>query len=99
MATGLIAVVTVLALARWGVLPPTSWAAPGTRGRGASCSSPATGAALAVLWEIGEWAGHTFLDPSIHVGYQDTVGDLAAGSPAASSRGSRWSAVVGASSA
>ena len=37
------------------------------------------GATAAVLWEIGEWAGHTFLDPSIYVGYADTVGDLAAG--------------------
>lgn len=38
-----------------------------------------TGALLAVLWEIGEWFGHTVLDPAIQVGYEDTVGDLAAG--------------------
>lgn len=34
---------------------------------------------LAALWEIGEWLGHTYLDDSIQVGYQDTLTDLAAG--------------------
>lgn len=38
-----------------------------------------TGSVLAILWEIGEWAGHTFLDESIGVGYTDTVSDLVAG--------------------
>ena len=37
------------------------------------------GAILAILWEVGEWAGHTFLDESIGVGYNDTVSDLVAG--------------------
>ncbi|UNX54812.1 hypothetical protein MF406_00445 [Georgenia sp. TF02-10] len=32
-----------------------------------------------MLWELGEWVGHTYGDPEIHVGYDDTVGDLAAG--------------------
>ncbi|MCU1407709.1 MAG: hypothetical protein JWQ43_4012 [Glaciihabitans sp.] len=32
-----------------------------------------------VLWEIAEWAGHTFIDRSIYVEYNDTIGDLAAG--------------------
>lgn len=35
---------------------------------------------LAALWEIGEWLGHTYLDDSIQVGYEDTLSDLAAGS-------------------
>ena len=39
----------------------------------------ATGTALAVVWEFGEWYGHTFLDSRIQVGYDDTIGDLAAG--------------------
>lgn len=34
---------------------------------------------LAVLWEIGEWLGHTRLDDSIQVGYTDTMTDLVAG--------------------
>ncbi|MFL4477923.1 hypothetical protein ACIPUB_06500 [Paeniglutamicibacter sp. ORCA_105] len=38
------------------------------------------GVLLAVLWEIGEWAGHTFINSEVGVGYEDTLGDLAAGS-------------------
>lgn len=38
-----------------------------------------TGSLLAVLWEAGEWFGHTYLDPAIQVGYEDTIGDLTAG--------------------
>ncbi|MCC3281284.1 MULTISPECIES: hypothetical protein [Arthrobacter] len=37
------------------------------------------GLALSVLWEFGEWWGHTYVDDTINVGYQDTMGDLAAG--------------------
>jgi hypothetical protein len=36
----------------------------------------ALGLALGVIWEIFEWVGHTFLDPTIYVGYTDTIGDL-----------------------
>jgi len=39
----------------------------------------ALGLALSVLWEFAEWWGHTFVDETINVGYQDTMGDLAAG--------------------
>lgn len=39
----------------------------------------ALGLALSVLWEFAEWWGHTFVDQTINVGYQDTMGDLAAG--------------------
>lgn len=34
---------------------------------------------LAVLWEIGEWLGHTYLDRRIQVGQSDTATDLVAG--------------------
>ena len=37
------------------------------------------GLAVSVLWELGEWWGHSFVDTTINVGYQDTMGDLAAG--------------------
>lgn len=37
------------------------------------------GALLAVMWEIGEWVGHTYVDPDIFVSLSDTMGDLAAG--------------------
>lgn len=39
----------------------------------------AFGTTLGVLWEFGEWAGHTFVDSSVFVGYTDTLGDLACG--------------------
>lgn len=39
----------------------------------------AIGFGLSVLWEIGEYFGHTYLDPEINVGYVDTVGDVTAG--------------------
>ena len=39
----------------------------------------ALGLGLSVLWEMGEWWGNAFVDESIHVGYDDTMGDLAAG--------------------
>lgn len=37
------------------------------------------GLALSALWELGEWAGQTWLDPGILTGYADTIGDMAVG--------------------
>lgn len=74
--TGLVGAVGVLVLQR---LPVVATApGPGTRA-GLVAVTAGVGALGAVLWELGEWAGHTFLDDEIHVGYADTVGDLAAG--------------------
>lgn len=39
----------------------------------------AFGLAAAVLWELAEWVGHTYIDESIFVGYDDTIADFAAG--------------------
>lgn len=78
--TGLLAAVAMLVLARW-------------TERAAAAMQPARnrpptetvllvaglGAILAIVWEAGEWAGHTLLDDSIGVGYDDTVSDLVAG--------------------
>jgi len=76
VATGLVALVATLALARWGAVGPSS--APHWRvGLGALVVG--LGALGSVLWEVGEWYGHTHLDPTIHVGYDDTLGDLVAG--------------------
>ncbi|OIH95662.1 hypothetical protein [Curtobacterium sp. MCBA15_001] len=36
------------------------------------------GLAIGGVWEMCEWVGHTYLDSSIFVGYDDTIGDLAA---------------------
>ena len=38
-----------------------------------------TGIALGVVWEIAEWVGFTYIDPSVYVYYGDTIGDLSAG--------------------
>jgi len=46
---------------------------------GAVVTATALGALFALLWEVGEWAGTTFVDPAIAVGYLDTLGDLVAG--------------------
>ncbi|MFF2622938.1 hypothetical protein [Oerskovia jenensis] len=46
---------------------------------GGVVTATALGVLLALLWEVGEWAGATFVDPSIAVGYLDTLGDLVAG--------------------
>ena len=71
-ATGLLAAATALVAARTGVLPPLPPA-------GLVLFTTGAGALLAVLWEAGEWVGHTWIDQAIQVGYDDTVGDLLAG--------------------
>jgi hypothetical protein len=72
-ATGLIAVMSLLALRAWSVVGPA-------RSRPESAVLVVgLGAVLAVLWELGEWAGNALFDPRIQVGYADTMGDLAAG--------------------
>ncbi|MGW6004854.1 hypothetical protein ACWFNS_07170 [Oerskovia enterophila] len=46
---------------------------------GGVVTATSLGVLLSLLWEVGEWAGATFVDESINVGYRDTLGDLAAG--------------------
>ncbi|SDR79692.1 Glycosyl transferase family 2 [Paraoerskovia marina] len=68
--TGLVAAMAYRLLAR----------ADGPRSRvGALVVTTALGALAAVLWELGEGAGHLLLDDEIGVGYTDTLGDLAVG--------------------
>lgn len=38
----------------------------------------ALGVALGYVWELLEWAGNTWVDPSIHIPYADTMTDIAA---------------------
>lgn len=78
VATGLLAALGTAAVLRLGWLPPGG-AGPAAVRTVRALFTAGLGALLAVLWEIGEWVGHTLLDPAIQVGYQDTVGDLAAG--------------------
>jgi len=79
VATGLAALVAQLAIVRARLV---SWPTVGGTRRdrvGNVLVTTTVGAALAVAWEIAEWSGHRFLDPTIHVGYDDTISDLAAG--------------------
>ncbi|XKH53065.1 hypothetical protein LG284_13950 [Citricoccus nitrophenolicus] len=75
VATGLLAAIGAGALLRGGWLQT----GPSAGRVGQTLLTAGLGALLAVLWEVGEWFGHTLLDPAIQVGYEDTVGDLAAG--------------------
>jgi hypothetical protein len=77
VAGGLTAALAHRILVRCGVLPTSD--APGLRHPrvGLLVTTAALGTALGVLWEVGEWYGHTFLDHRIQVGYGDTIGDLA----------------------
>jgi len=72
-ATGLLAAALFAVGQRAGVAP----AAPSRAA--AAVLTTAFGVTAAVVWEIAEWLGHTFVDPQIYVGYNDTVGDLVAG--------------------
>ena len=78
-ATGLIAAMTHLLLVRVGALPRVDDPTPAHARLGAAVVTTALGVSLAVVWEFGEWFGHTHVDSRIQVGYTDTVGDLAAG--------------------
>ncbi len=65
-------------LVAWSILPRHQ--DPGLRRAavGVVLTTTALGWALGLLWELGEWFGHTYLDERIQVGYGDTIGDLVA---------------------
>jgi hypothetical protein len=78
-ATGLVAVLGHLALVRLGAVAAADDPHLPRARLGGGVVTLALGVTLAVLWELGEWFGHTVLDDRIQVGYTDTLGDLAAG--------------------
>lgn len=81
VATGLIAAMAHLALVLVGAVPALDGPSRLPRGRlGAGVLTATAGVTLALVWELLEWAGHTWVDERIQVGYADTLGDLAAGS-------------------
>lgn len=92
--TGLLAVlaVAVLETAGWLRLVPTGRRAERA---GAVVVVTAVGLALSVLWELGEWAGHRFVDDAINVGYDDTLGDLAMGGLGSALAGVAWASWTG----
>ncbi|WP_309081273.1 hypothetical protein [Zhihengliuella sp.] len=75
---GAAAAVLYLGLARIDVTPDTPMGSV-LPYRSIVVLTSALGMTLAVLWEFLEWAGHTFVSSQIHVGYTDTLGDLAVG--------------------
>ena len=79
LATGLGAAALFEALVSLGVLTAATATYPRRARLGAAIVVVALGLALGVLWELGEWYGHTQVDSAIQVGYDDTLGDLVAG--------------------
>jgi hypothetical protein len=79
LATGLVAGAAQAALTRAGVLAPADLDGLSRARLGVVLSTVSLGLALGVLWELGEWAGHTLVDDRIQTGYDDTLGDLASG--------------------
>jgi hypothetical protein len=78
VACGLVTVTAHRLLVAAAVLPP-----PGDRtlrlsAVGVVVTLLALGVLLGVVWEVGEWLGHTHLDRRIQVGYDDTMEDLLA---------------------
>lgn len=73
-ATGVLAALAFRLWQRWP--EPAPQPASGTR---AVLHVLSLGALLSVLWEFGEWFGYYLVSSEINVGYDDTVGDLAAG--------------------
>jgi hypothetical protein len=71
-ANGLIAVIAYLLFLRFTTADHRPMA-------GGVIVTTAFGVTAGVVWELGEWFGHTFIDSAIVVDYNDTLGDLAIG--------------------
>ena len=78
-ATGLVATVAYGIVVRLDVARDPAHVRTGAHRLGVVLLTVALGLRLSVLWELGEWLGHTYLDDSIHVSQVDTLGDLVAG--------------------
>ncbi|MGV9193618.1 hypothetical protein ACQ143_04675 [Microbacterium sp. MC2] len=74
IATGLIAALVYLALARWDIVPR-----PPRSRRLAVIFTTSIGLAASAVWEMIEWLGKTFITDEIFVTYTDTIGDMAVG--------------------
>ena len=79
VANGLLAVTAYLLLVRLRALPAPGDPVVVRHRTGVVVVTTALGVLLGVLWELGEWAGHTYFDDGINVGYSDTLGDLVSG--------------------
>jgi len=73
--TGVIAAMGYLVLVRLRMLPEP----PRSLRRLPLVLTPVIGLAVSAVWEMIEWIGWRFVSSDIYVGYQDTIGDMAAG--------------------
>ena len=71
--TAVIASLIVIGAQQTGLLP-----SPRRHRAGLIFATLAAGLAAGCLWEMLEWGGHNLIDSTIFVGYDDTIGDLAA---------------------
>ncbi len=71
---GLAAVVCVLLLVRVRIIGDPARSARPVVAAVLLCA--AFGSGLAVIWEVFEWFGKTYIDETIYVDYRDTIGDL-----------------------
>ncbi|MET1051199.1 MAG: hypothetical protein ABWX65_01030 [Mycetocola sp.] len=74
---GLTAAILYVLAVRLGIVPDPASAR--VRLSAIVALTTAFGLAAAVIWELAEWAGFTFVDQTIFVGYNDTIGDFVAG--------------------
>lgn len=79
LATAAVAPIGYLLLIRLWLLQPPDRVAGGRAGTSVVVLTLALGLSLSVLWEFAEWAGDKYIDSNIGVGYEDPLGDLAAG--------------------
>ena len=77
--TGLVAAVAYVGTVRLGVTRDPGDVRSRAHRVGVPLVVASLGLGLSVLWEVGEWLGHTYVDASIHVSEVDTLGDLVAG--------------------
>jgi glycosyl transferase family 2 len=78
LAGGLTAALAHRLLVRWQVLPRAADPVVRRARAGVVVTTTGVGTTLGLLWEVGEWFGHTYLDHRIQVGYTDTLSDLVA---------------------
>ena len=78
VANGVIAAVAYILYAS-GTPAGRAMTARGMSGGNAVLLTTVFGLALAGVWEMAEWAGHTYIDSTIFVEYTDTIGDMVAG--------------------
>lgn len=75
--TGVLAVIAAEVLTRAEVVAITAAARP--RARTPLVLVPLIALALSAVWEMIEWFGSVHISDAIHVGYQDTIGDMILG--------------------